>query len=220
MQTPPNSSANLWRDLSDSLTQLHKTTQLLALKYPEAAELLLLQQATEPTPGPEPEPEWEFDAQRRQHIAELKVRSYFDKQRNKQHEVLPLEGADPRIAKFALAFVKAAHGIGIPCMVTEIARTADRQRTLYAAGKSKTLKSAHLVGKAVDIVHGTKAWDMTSAQWGLFGIIGHEIARRQNLKVEWGGNWKFYDPRTGRLQAGTGNAKKLGPGDSQSTRPR
>lgn len=47
---------------------------------------------------------------------------------------------------------------------------------------------------AVDIVHASRAWNLTKKEWDVLGSIGKEIARKRNLKMEWGGDWKFYDP--------------------------
>ena len=46
----------------------------------------------------------------------------------------------------------------------------------------------------MDIVHASRAWNLTKKEWDVLGSIGKEIARKRNLKMEWGGDWKFYDP--------------------------
>jgi hypothetical protein len=53
----------------------------------------------------------------------------------------------------------------------------------------------------VDIIHASRAWNLTKKEWDVLGSIGKEIARKRNLKMEWGGDWdgregrpKFYDP--------------------------
>jgi hypothetical protein len=47
---------------------------------------------------------------------------------------------------------------------------------------------------AVDIISATKAWDLSKKQWDVIGCIGKEIARKRNLKIDWGGDWDFWDP--------------------------
>lgn len=67
---------------------------------------------------------------------------------------------------------------------------------MYVKGlsKAKAGQSAHNHGFAVDIVHGTKAWELTRKQWDLVGHIGKEVAASMGIHVEWGGDWSFYDP--------------------------
>lgn len=78
-------------------------------------------------------------------------------------------------------------------MVTEGIRTIERQKELVRQGKSKTLKSYHLVGKAVDIaliVDGQVNWDFALYRQ----VANHikKIAREQNIKITWGGDWKTF----------------------------
>lgn len=183
-------------ELRESLSRTAHLLETFRLSLPMGTELQLLQQAYDQDGEPLELLPVIKDAEARAEVAALKDSAYFKGGKAAQHRVLPLDRADPRIAKFARAFVKAMHQHGYPCMCTETYRSPERQNQLYAAGRTqaKAGQSAHNVGKACDIVHGLKAWDMTARQWGLFGIVGKEIARRQNLKVEWGGDWKFYDP--------------------------
>nr|WP_245369132.1 M15 family metallopeptidase [Agrobacterium tumefaciens] len=83
------------------------------------------------------------------------------------------------------------------------------QQRLYVKGlsKAKPGQSAHNYGLAVDIVHGTKAWDLTRKQWDLIGHIGKEVAASLGIKVEWGGDWSFYDPAHWELA----NWRDIGP---------
>ena len=74
--------------------------------------------------------------------------------------------------------------------VVEGLRTEDRQRQLVAAGASKTMKSRHLIGQAVDIapvVAGQVRWD-----WPLVYRIAQavrEAAIELKVTVTWGGVW-------------------------------
>ena len=69
-------------------------------------------------------------------------------------------------------------------------------RISFAAGttKARAWESPHNYGLAVDIIHGTKAWDLTRKQWEIVGHMGKEVAAQLGVKVVWGGDWKFYDP--------------------------
>ncbi|MBX8785568.1 M15 family metallopeptidase, partial [Ochrobactrum sp. GRS2] len=49
-------------------------------------------------------------------------------------------------------------------------------------------------GMAVDIIHGTKAYDLDRKAWSLLSHIGKEISVQAGIPVTWGGDWKFYDP--------------------------
>ena len=75
-------------------------------------------------------------------------------------------------------------------MVTEGVRTPARQAALVHAGASRTLKSRHLTGHAVDIaalVDGQVRWD-----WPLYPRIAAAIkaaAIRLDTPIIWGGDW-------------------------------
>lgn len=77
--------------------------------------------------------------------------------------------------------------------VLEGIRTLARQKELYAQRATRTMKSRHLTGHAVDLgawVGGTVRWD-----WPLYDRIA--IAMKQaafdlNIPIEWGGDWKSF----------------------------
>ncbi|MBV5311538.1 M15 family metallopeptidase [Chromatium okenii] len=78
--------------------------------------------------------------------------------------------------------------------VTEGLRSPERQARLVKAGASKTLKSRHLTGHAVDlaaIVDGKIRWD-----WPLYFKIAEAMkaaAKEENVSIVWGGDWKMKD---------------------------
>lgn len=77
--------------------------------------------------------------------------------------------------------------------ITEGIRTLKRQKELVAQGKSKTLKSHHLTGKAVDIavwVNGKVTWDFKYYK----EVADHikEVARKLGYVITWGGDWKTF----------------------------
>lgn len=77
--------------------------------------------------------------------------------------------------------------------VIEGIRTLERQQYLLKKGATRTLKSKHLTGDAVDlapVIDGQVSWD-----WQYFFPI--EIAMKQAAKeldvgIEWGGDWKTF----------------------------
>jgi peptidoglycan L-alanyl-D-glutamate endopeptidase CwlK len=78
--------------------------------------------------------------------------------------------------------------------ITEGARSEERQKELLEMGATQTMKSRHLVGKAIDIVcyvDGEVTWDLEYYQ-----IVANAFALAcQDLKVNlrWGGSWKVND---------------------------
>ncbi len=98
-----------------------------------------------------------------------------------------LDGVHKDLAR---VIYRAAELGEIDFIVTEGLRTDSRQRILFAQGASKTLKSRHLTGHAVDlavIVDGGVRWD-----WPLYYRLADtvkEAARIEAVAIEWGGDW-------------------------------
>ena len=105
-------------------------------------------------------------------------------------------GADPRILEFERKLIKRAFKLGVPLFAHCVVRGSAEQSRLFREGRSKARpgESAHNFGAAVDLIHGTKAWALSRKQWAILGHIGKEVAASIGVKVEWGGDWKFYDP--------------------------
>ena len=77
--------------------------------------------------------------------------------------------------------------------ITEGIRTMKRQIELVAQGKSKTLKSYHLRGKAVDIavwIDGKVTWDFKYYKEVADCI--KRVARKLGYVITWGGDWKTF----------------------------
>lgn len=98
-----------------------------------------------------------------------------------------LKGVNPAL----VAVVEAAIARSpVDFMITEGLRSAERQAALVKAGASRTLKSRHLTGHAVDVaalVDGQVRWD-----WPLYGRIAAAFkAAALELKapIVWGGDW-------------------------------
>ena len=98
-----------------------------------------------------------------------------------------LVGVHPRL----VALVREAAALSpVDFVVTEGLRTAQRQSALVRAGASRTRRSRHLTGHAVDIaalVDGQVRWD-----WPLYPRIAavfKTAAVRQGTAIVWGGDW-------------------------------
>lgn len=101
-----------------------------------------------------------------------------------------LEGVHPDIA----AVVRRADELGARFHITCGLRTEDEQRRLVKAGKSRTMKSRHLTGHAVDFVvaepGGGVSYDHDdmAACAGIFKRAASELG----IAIEWGGDWKSF----------------------------
>jgi peptidoglycan LD-endopeptidase CwlK len=72
-------------------------------------------------------------------------------------------------------------------------RTLAEQKALVAAGKSKTMRSRHLSGKAVDVmalIDGKGSWDAKYYKQ----IAAHvkAVAKRLEIDITWGGDWASF----------------------------
>lgn len=79
----------------------------------------------------------------------------------------------------------------IDVLIYETIRTEEQQRQNVASGASKTMKSYHLVGQALDFV---KANSDKTVDWNGYGGSGIKkaIAEAKRLGFEWGGDWKDF----------------------------
>jgi peptidoglycan L-alanyl-D-glutamate endopeptidase CwlK len=88
---------------------------------------------------------------------------------------------------------RAAEVSELPFVVTEGVRTMKRQRELVAAGASKTLRSRHLTGHAIDfapLVAGEVTW-----KWPAFPIVAAAFKRAAaelGVAIAWGGDWRTF----------------------------
>lgn len=101
-----------------------------------------------------------------------------------------LEGVHPDLrAVVELAITRTE----VDFTVLEGLRTPERQQQLVAAGASRTMRSRHLTGHAVDLgafVGGEVRWD-----WPLYHKIAaamKDAARALNVPLEWGGDWRSF----------------------------
>jgi len=76
-------------------------------------------------------------------------------------------------------------------------RTEEEQEKLVAAGKSQTMKSKHLVGRAVDLmayVDGKGCWELNVYD-DLCDAM-KEAAKELSIAIKWGAAWSEGDIRT------------------------
>ena len=105
-----------------------------------------------------------------------------------------LEGVDSRlidVVERAIELTKVDFGV-IYGM-----RTLEEQEKLVAAGKSQTMKSNHLIGKAVDLmayVDGKGVWELNVYD-DLCDAM-KEAAEELGTPVKWGAAWSEGDIRT------------------------
>lgn len=98
-----------------------------------------------------------------------------------------MAGVHPVLIRVVEAAIAATP---VDFMVTEGLRSPARQAALVKAGASRTLKSRHLTGHAVDVaalVDGAVRWD-----WPLYGRIAQAFkaeAARLGVPIVWGGDW-------------------------------
>lgn len=105
-----------------------------------------------------------------------------------QRSLNNLKGVDERLVRLMKDVLSISpHDFGI----TEGLRTVEKQREYVRTGKSQTMNSYHLNGRAVDIVvykDGKVTWDLK--YYKEIADIVKEIAAEKGLKITWGGDWK------------------------------
>ncbi len=101
-----------------------------------------------------------------------------------------LNGVHPDLVKVVLRAIELTP---VDFVVTEGLRTLARQKELFAAGASKTMKSRHLTGHAVDLapcVGGKVRWD-----WPLFHQMipaVKQAAQEVGVEIECGADWTSF----------------------------
>lgn len=101
-----------------------------------------------------------------------------------------LTGVHPDLVKVIEEAIKESP---LDFSITEGVRSRERQKELFDAGKSQTMNSRHLSGKAVDIAvikDGTVTWDMKYYQ-----LVADHIkntAKEMKIDIVWGGDWNSF----------------------------
>lgn len=120
-----------------------------------------------------------------------------------QRSLNALSGVHPALVKVVKRTAELIEDSSdLKFIVTEGLRTLERQKQLLADGKSKTLKSKHLTGHAVDLAvwfdyDQDKVVDSNEISWKfdfykrLYKIV-KQASEDVNVEIEWGGNWKSF----------------------------
>jgi len=101
-----------------------------------------------------------------------------------------MEGVHPDLVAVAHRALEITE---IDFLVTEGLRTREKQIELVRAGASRTTRSRHLTGHAIDIaawVAGGVRWD-----WPLYEELSRafkQAAAELNVPIVWGGDWKSF----------------------------
>jgi peptidoglycan L-alanyl-D-glutamate endopeptidase CwlK len=96
---------------------------------------------------------------------------------------------EPLQAVIKSAIVDSPYDFSISCGL----RTVEEQKVLVATGKSRTMKSKHLTGDAVDIavfVDGKLTWELKYYK----AVAAHikKVAAKLGVKITWGGDWQSF----------------------------
>lgn len=101
-----------------------------------------------------------------------------------------LEGVHPDLVKVMKRAIEISD---LDFTVLEGLRTLATQKRYLAQGATRTLRSRHLTGHAVDIapwIGGKVRWD-----WPLYyrlADVVKQAAEDVGVKVEWGGDWRTF----------------------------
>lgn len=101
-----------------------------------------------------------------------------------------LEGIHPDLVRVVK---RAATMSDLDFTVLEGLRTLARQKQLFAQRATRTMKSRHLDGHAVDLapmLDGQVSWD-----WPLYhrlAKIVKDAAAYESVAIEWGGDWRSF----------------------------
>ena len=110
-----------------------------------------------------------------------------------ERSIRKLEGVEKDLVNVVLEAIKLTK---VDFGVTYGLRTLEEQKELYASGRSQTMKSKHLEGRAVDLV----AYFGSNVSWELnvYDDICDamaEAARRHTVAIKWGAAWSEGDIR-------------------------
>lgn len=107
-----------------------------------------------------------------------------------------LDSVHPKLA----AVVKAAIAISkVDFTVIEGVRSLAKQREYFAAGKSRTMKSRHLTGHAVDLaplidLNGDGRAELTWQERHFLPVADamFQAATTLGISIDWGGHWQSF----------------------------
>lgn len=104
-----------------------------------------------------------------------------------------LEGIDPKLRECVLIAIEFSE---IDFSVVEGLRTMERQKQLFEAGASWTMKSYHLIGRAVDLYPYRKGkTDHSDEAYKLLARAMFRASQEIGVNVEWGGFWVDHEDK-------------------------
>lgn len=117
-------------------------------------------------------------------------------------EEMDFDGCDPHLVEFTRAFVLELHRFAIPVVVSEMLRTRDVQEYRFQIGLSPfpSAFSPHCVGRAVDVIHYSRGFDLLNREWSVIAALAADVARRREIPISWGGQSSLYRPGHFELQ--------------------
>jgi peptidoglycan L-alanyl-D-glutamate endopeptidase CwlK len=98
------------------------------------------------------------------------------------------KGVHPLLVKCAQMALERST---VDFQISEGVRSLERQQALYEAKKSRTMKSYHLEGKAIDVfalVNNEVSWALSD--YKKINEAFQSAATELGIKVTWGGSWK------------------------------
>lgn len=110
-----------------------------------------------------------------------------------QRSLDKLEGVDERLVKIVCRAIELTD---IDFGVIQGLRTEEEQKALVAKGASKTMKSKHLEGKAVDLmayVEGRGCWELSV--YDNIADAMQQAATEEGVQIRWGAAWNIADIR-------------------------
>jgi hypothetical protein len=103
-------------------------------------------------------------------------------------------GAPPELRRVVARAIERMRKAGFPCYVHTVWRSPQVQLQKFKQGRSKLRSGAHNRSAAADVVHAHHHWDCAKPYWDFWGLCLQEAAQSEGVKINWGGDWSFYDP--------------------------
>ena len=110
-----------------------------------------------------------------------------------QRSMERLEGVDERLIKVVCRAIEITD---TDFGVVQGLRTEEEQKALVAKGASKTMKSKHLEGRAVDLmafVDGRGCWELSV--YDNIAEAVQQAATEEGVQIRWGAAWNISDIR-------------------------
>lgn len=96
-------------------------------------------------------------------------------------------GLDPDAAEFVQAYMSMMANIGVPVHCDLAFQSRSAGQVAYVLGLQDD-PERFTTGRAVSIVHSVRGRKLPAICWGIFAHVGHEVAGKLGLGVQWGGH--------------------------------